>query len=188
MQKEKKCKYEGCDVTLEYKGRGRPPEYCKEHCKLVIKERKQIQRQKEKKITESHKPLFKNRLIFKDGHWISKSARHNKESWNLWKTCLTMDIRDLPILIDKRRNDISWALQNQNYKLFKELKLQIRVIQDAYIWLAHKRDLEDYEATKTSWMFDEIGYNIYGGLELKKVQTKRIYNPDYDLLVDVYDE
>jgi len=163
---DKKFYCKKCGIKIEYSGRGRYPLYCEECSKEAIKDRKNLSRQRDKDITKQY-PEFEGRIKFEDGKWQSISAKHSKESLALWNVCMTLELDELPILVSVRRKKLLDAKKEHQWDDVRELQLQIRVIQDVYLFKSSSRSLED---DSKNWMFDYVDSD--GNLKREKVDIR----------------
>ena len=80
---------------------------------------------------------------------------------------MTLELDELPILVSVRRKKLLDAKKEHQWDDVRELQLQIRVIQDVYLFKSSSRSLED---DSKNWMFDYVDSD--GNLKREKVDIR----------------
>ena len=60
---------------------------------------------------------------------IPKSAKANKNTWQLWKFCETITADEIIVLFTKRKQDLKYE---KDIKRINELKTELSVLNEAY--------------------------------------------------------
>jgi len=67
---------------------------------------------------------------------IPKSAKANRETWQLWKMCENLSPDEIRVLIKKRKNDLKYE---KNPEGIKKLRTDISILNEACVIMTKRR-------------------------------------------------